>query len=69
MRIKTKISQYRRDFRAQYECESCGHIATGSGYDDAYFHQTVIPSMVCDACGATAAGQTSTPDVPAGVVL
>lgn len=56
MKIKRIISQYRRDFRADYECESCGHIETNqSGYDDAYFHNEVIPEMRCPKCGKTAA--------------
>lgn len=69
MRIKTRISQSRRDFTADYECESCGHIVRGYGYDDANFHDYVIPAMVCSKCGATATGPSSSPIVPAGVVL
>ncbi len=26
MKIKRILNQYRRDFYADYECESCGHI-------------------------------------------
>lgn len=69
MKIKARISQYRRDFTADYECESCGNVERGSGYDDAYFHQNVIPAMICSSCGATSTGPTSEPIVPAGVVL
>ena len=47
MRIKTIISQYRRDFTADYECEHCNHIERKSGYDDYNFHHNVIPKMVC----------------------
>ena len=54
MKIKTIASQYRRDFHAVYECEHCGATKNGYGYDDAYFHQTVIPAMKCEACGKTA---------------
>lgn len=50
MKIKTIISQHRRDFRAVYECEHCGHEHTGRGYDDANFHQNVIPGMWCPKC-------------------
>ena len=51
MKIKEIISQHRRDFYAIYECEGCGHT-TGkkSGYDDRYFHDTVIPAMKCESC-------------------
>ena len=69
MRIKTRISQYRRDFTADYECESCGHVQRGYGYDDANFHTYVIPAMKCIGCGATATGPSSHPIIPAGVVL
>jgi transcription elongation factor Elf1 len=52
MKIKKIISQSRRDFKAIYECESCGHEHNGSGYDDANFHENVIPDMICKECGA-----------------
>lgn len=55
MRIKSINYQNRRDFWADYECENCGHIeANHSGYDDANFHQNVIPSMKCAKCGESA---------------
>lgn len=54
MRIKKMISQHRRDFTALYECEHCGAVEKGSGYDDAFFHDSVIPAMKCKACGKTA---------------
>ncbi len=54
MKIKRIISQYRRDFTAEYECEHCGHTYTDSGYDDDYFHRTVIPEKVCPKCGKKA---------------
>ena len=54
MRIKEITHQHRRDFTAVYECEHCGYTKTGSGYDDAYFHNTVVPNMVCPACGKKA---------------
>lgn len=55
MRIKEIISQHRRDFTAIYECEHCGHTAKGTGYDDAYFHENVIPKKRCTKCDKTAA--------------
>lgn len=54
MHIKEKLWQYRRDFKAIYECEHCGYMEEGSGYDDSYFHQNVIPKMVCPKCGKQA---------------
>lgn len=54
MKIQKVVSQHRRDFRAVYECEHCKATEEGSGYDDANFHQNVIPSMECKKCGKTA---------------
>ena len=54
MRIKEIISQHRRDFRAIYECESCGFELRAGGYDDANFHERVIPNMNCKQCGEKA---------------
>lgn len=55
MRIKKIIRQHRRDFEAIYVCEHCGHEEKDRGYDDAYFHREVVPAMVCEKCGKTAA--------------
>jgi rubrerythrin len=44
------ISQYRRDFTAIYKCEHCEHEEEYDGYDDSYFHSTVIPDMECPIC-------------------
>lgn len=52
MKIKQINSRNRRDFYADYECENCGHIEMNmSGYDDAHFHNSVIPNMICPSCG------------------
>ena len=53
-RIKEIIEQHRRDFTAIYECEHCGYTYKDSGYDDAYFHNEVVPKKVCPKCGKTA---------------
>lgn len=51
--IETR-NQFRRDFTADYKCEGCGHIAKKvSGYDDHYFHNQVVPTMICSNCGET----------------
>ena len=54
MKIKKILSQNRRDFTALYECEHCGHEHEGSGYDDANFHNNVIPKRECPECGKVA---------------
>lgn len=56
MFIKRIMSQYRRDFTAVYECEHCGFTEESSGYDDSYFHQNVVPDMVCPNCDKKANG-------------
>ena len=51
MKIKRIISQHRRDFCADYECEHCGFVDEDqSGYDNAHFHREVIPNMDCPKC-------------------
>lgn len=71
MHIKKKVDQNRRDFLAIYACEHCDHEEPGSGYDDTNFHQNVIPRMECSKCGKTADAMTptTTPDVPAHVII
>lgn len=55
MKIKEITYQSRRDFKAIYECEHCGHVTKEQwGYDDANFHQNVIPDMECPECGRKA---------------
>ena len=53
MKIKTIVSQHRRDFTAIYECEHCSDETTGSGYDDSNFHVNVVPTMKCTKCKKT----------------
>lgn len=54
MRIKKILSQHRRDFKAIYICCHCDHEEEGDGYDDDYFHDEGIPSMICKNCGKKA---------------
>jgi rubredoxin len=54
MKIREIIVQYRRDFVADYECENCGYVVRMKGYDDANFHENVIPDMICPKCGEKA---------------
>lgn len=51
MKIQKINWQHRRDFEAVYECEHCGSTHVSDGYDDHYFHNTVIPNMECRKCG------------------
>jgi len=54
MKIKKILRQSRRDFTAIYECEHCGDEYESGGYDDANFHNNVIPKMECRKCGKVA---------------
>lgn len=55
MKIKEILSQDRRDFTATLVCEHCGHEESLlGGYDDANYHQNVIPNFTCPECGKKA---------------
>jgi len=69
MKIKNITYRNRRDFKADFECEFCGHIHNAWGYDDSYFHSHVIPNMVCPKCGMKSNKVTSTPKYDDSVVL
>ena len=71
MKIKMIISQNRRDFIAIYECDHCKHEVEGYGYDDANFHQNVIPNMACGSCGKKAGSnyRALTTKYPEGMVV
>ena len=57
MKIIRRLSQNRRDFRADFQCEGCGNVDHDiSGYDDRFFHDEVIPNKIkCTKCGKTRA--------------
>ena len=71
MKIQKITSQSRRDFDAIYECEHCGYKEEGRGYDDANFHQNVIPNMTCPQCKKKAGDdyRPLTTKYPAGYVI
>ena len=54
MKINKIIRQCRRDFTAEYECDHCGFKEVSGGYDDANFHENVIPGFECKECGKRA---------------
>jgi hypothetical protein len=57
MRVRQITSQHRFDFSAIMICEHCGHTAElKTGYNDEYYNQHVIPSMLCAECGLNRAG-------------
>jgi hypothetical protein len=57
MKIKHVTSQHRNDFTALMECEYCGGTQNlPRGYDDAHYHDKVIPAMTCNHCGKDRSG-------------
>lgn len=64
MKIQTVTSSYGNDFRADYVCEHCGHVKNAYGYNDAYFHNVVIPGWSCEKCGLRRNGTPG--DIPVG---
>lgn len=58
MRIRKILTQHRNDFTATMECEHCGYTAKlTDGYHDIFYHERVIPAMLCTACGKNRAGE------------
>lgn len=52
MKIKQILTQHRRDFTATLVCEHCEHEQKLlGGYDDAFYHENVIPNIECNDCG------------------
>ena len=48
------------DFTAVIGCEHCGEYTTlRYGYDDAFYHAHVIPSIKCPYCGLDTRGRSS----------
>lgn len=57
MKIKEITFEHRNDFHWLGECEHCGHTRTcRTGYDDANYHDNVIPAMHCVECGKNSRG-------------
>ncbi len=51
MKIKRIVARHRRDFTAILICEHCeNEEKLTNGYDDANYHQNVIPNMKCKKC-------------------
>ena len=62
MKIKAILSSHRNDYTADMECEHCGHVQRDNwGYNDANYHENVIPHMHCGACGKRRDGALRAP--------
>lgn len=58
MQIKEVKYQSRNDFKADFICEHCGNIFEKFGYDDANYHNNVIPNAICPKCGLNSLKET-----------
>ncbi len=54
MRIAKVIARHNKQMNLRFECEYCGYVFIGTGYDCEYFHESVVPELACDSCGKTA---------------
>lgn len=69
MEIKKITFKMGNDFYADMVCEHCGHEGElKTGYHDGFFHNNVIPSMLCGGCGKNRAGGTEPTDKAVGVM-
>lgn len=64
MKIKAISNRWGRDLYGTMECEHCGATEklTG-GYDDAHWHQNVLPTFHCQSCKKNRAGETPSAEV------
>ena len=72
MKIQKILTQHRRDFTAMLVCEHCEATQKlDGGYDDEFYHNRVIPSIKCKACGEKAPEdyRPLAPKYDAGVIV
>lgn len=63
MRITKTYAWSRRDFSATLKCEACHHEQEQRNcYDDAHYHNKVIPDIACDECGQSTNSLGETPE-------
>ena len=59
MKLIEITNQHRNDFTGVLQCEHCNaKQKLTTGYDDANYHNNVIPSFHCPECGKNRAGET-----------
>jgi len=57
---------HRYDYEALCECEHCGNKQYMRGYNDANFHNNVVPKVRCHKCNKDRNGEESTQYEPYG---
>ncbi|SCB51764.1 hypothetical protein GA0061099_102142 [Bradyrhizobium yuanmingense] len=50
MKIQTLTDQLRNDLYGTLVCEHCEHSQKFVGYDDANWHNNVLPAIKCSTC-------------------
>ena len=61
MKIKKIISCLGNDYSAVMVCEHCGHECIDEhGYNDSFYHNKIIPNMICLNCHKNRAGDIVT---------
>lgn len=62
MKITTIRAQHGHDMYGTFTCEHCNkETPMQGGYDDAYYHEEVVPAMHCPHCGKNRAGAQKEP--------
>ena len=57
MTIKNITYRYRNDFKADFQCEKCGHSFYAWGYSDSNYYENVLPNAICPECGLNSLGE------------
>lgn len=69
MKIDKIVRQHRNDFSAELICEHCGNRQVlRYGYDDAHYHEKVIPTITCLSCKKNRAGEVCEHENPDGAM-
>lgn len=55
MKIQTIRDQLRNDLYGTLVCEHCGASQKFVGYNDHFWHRSVLPNVRCNACGCNSA--------------
>jgi hypothetical protein len=69
MKILKMTSMCNNDFVADMICEHCGReVELTTGYNDGFYHDYVIPAMLCKGCNKNRHGGSETEHPMAGVM-
>jgi len=57
MKEISTLYSHNNDYKSEWECEQCGYVYEGWGYEDNNFDNNVIPNAICPKCGKSASGE------------